>query len=249
MAESSEDVKPGSEQLTIWFVSLRGGASLWPLLTCARKQQAAAVQPWPATAFWRRRGTSPPAQPSPAHQRSSQLLVHSPATAGRPPSPCCSIQLPDSSAPLKMKVKRSTKFEKVSARAQRSPPPPTHTRPRALARCATLRPPHLKAAHPNPHHPLPRLQIFGAFYKNKNMAPGSVTCACLSLPSAPAPPPAMPPPHPPMGPAPPPPPQYLCRCLAVLREGKKIEDTDTPESLEMDEGEVVDAQLQQTGGC
>ena len=33
-----------------------------------------------------------------------------------------------------------------------------------------------------------------------------------------------------------------------MLEGTKIEDTDTPESLEMEEGQVVDAQLQMTGG-
>ena len=36
--------------------------------------------------------------------------------------------------------------------------------------------------------------------------------------------------------------------LAVIHEGKHIEDSDTPESLEMEEGDVIDAQLQQTGG-
>ncbi len=105
-----------------------------------------------------------------------------------------------------------------------------------------------------PAHPTPALQIFGAFYKNKNMAPGSVTCAWLSHLRPAALIPNFPPSHPPLDPcAPflPPLAPFRCsrRCLAVLREGKKIEDTDTPESLEMDEGEVVDAQLQQTGGC
>jgi hypothetical protein len=35
----------------------------------------------------------------------------------------------------------------------------------------------------------------------------------------------------------------------VSLEGKKIEDDDTPESLNMEEGDVVDALLQQTGGA
>ena len=246
MAESSEDVKPGSEQLTIWFVSLRGGASLWPLLTCARKQQAAAVQPWPATAFWRRRGL----QPSLAQRTSAPAnspRTHPPLPARRPPSPCRSIQLPDSSAPLKMKVKRSTKFEKVSARAQRSPPPHTHTLacPGALRHAA---PSPLKSRAPKPAPPSAALadlwrllqeQEHGAWLCDV-CVPLSPLCACAPSRYAPL--------SPALGPCPPPP-QYPRRCLAVLREGKKIEDTDTPESLEMDEGEVVDAQLQQTGGC
>ena len=37
--------------------------------------------------------------------------------------------------------------------------------------------------------------------------------------------------------------------LPVMLNGEKVNEDDTPESLDMEEGDVIDALLQQTGGA
>lgn len=96
-------------------------------------------------------------------------------------------------------------------------------------------------------------KIFKAFYTNKGIAEKTVKCECGRLPSSPLcgfqpyTPPS--PPHPHNHDA-----QHtpFCFCWmahAVSFNGTVLGDEDTPDEMEMEDGDQIDAMVQQTGGC